>query len=356
MSAHHYFPRLRWKTAEWEALQELPVAVLTGLTPIFDFLDIDWDFPNKRYAKSLANYLNGFGSTLQSSWPLDRPVLLDVEKLDKHGTSTFHPLDTCCQDALAHNKFVVPVYSPHYSNNYLLALRRNNQFGVGLKLKASLLEQNQYHIDNILLDLEIKSTDVDLIIDLEDMGVCTHQQIQQIIVISQNLLSHCTWRNVIISSTCYPTSQSGIPQHQIHLHRREEWVLWSNVIASNSLIRTPSFSDYPTASAKFTSVDPRHMSQYAAVRYSTNSDWIFVKGTAVKGNGWGQTQQLCGILVGSIYYSGPTYSWGDEYINERSQGINKSGGSKEWRKVAHTHHLKMVTEQLRNFSASYPVI
>ncbi|MEH0387194.1 beta family protein [Vibrio mimicus] len=356
MSVHHYFPRLRWKSAEWEALQELPMQALVELTPIFDVLDIDWDYPNECYAKSLANYLSGFGSILQSSWPLDRAVLLDVEKLDKHGTSTSHPLDACCQDALAHNKYIIPVYSPHYSNNYLLAFRRNNQFGVGLKLKASFLEQNQYHIANILSDLVVDSTDVDLIIDLEDMGECTHQQIQQIIATTQNLLSQFAWRNVIISSTCYPTSQSGIPQHQIHLHRREEWVLWSNVIASKRLQRTPSFSDYPTAPAKFTSVDPRHMSQYAAVRYSTYSDWIFVKGTAVKGNGWGQTQQLCGILVNSTYYSSPTYSWGDGYICERSQGINKSGGSKEWRKVAHTHHLKMVTEQLRNFSLTYPVI
>ncbi|EEY44677.1 beta family protein [Vibrio mimicus] len=356
MRSHHYFPRLRWKAAEWEALQALPTQVLTELTPILDVLDIDWDYDNECYKKTLVNYLQGFGSTLQLSWPLNRPVLLDVEKLDKHGNSTSHPLDMCVQDALAHNKNLIPVYSPYYSNDYLLAVRRHNNFGVALKLKASDLSQRQYNIPNILNNLEINSCDVDLIIDLEDMGVCTTALTQQIITTCHNLLTMFAWRNVIISSTCYPSSQTGIPSNQIYLHKREEWVLWSNVISSQMLQKTPSFSDYPTASAQVANVNPRFMSQHAAVRYSTDTDWIFVKGTAVKGNGWGQTQQLCGILVSSIYYSGPTYSWGDEYIDERSQGINKSGGSKEWRKVAHTHHLKMVTEQLRNFSTSYPVI
>ncbi|PNH95722.1 beta family protein [Vibrio diazotrophicus] len=356
MSLHHYFPRLRWKPAEWEALQELPTQVLTELTPIFDVLDIDWDYDNECYKKSLADYLQDFGLTLQMTWPLNRPVLLDVEKLDKHGNSTIHPLDMCVQDALAHNKHIVPVYSPHYSNNYLQAVRRNSQFGVALKLKASHIAQNQHHIISILSNLSINSAAVDLIIDLEDMGVCTTALIQQVISDCQNLLSQYTWRNFIVSATCYPTSQSGIPLHQIHLHRREEWVLWSNVIASQALQKTPSFSDYPTASAQVTSVNPRFMSQHAAVRYSTDTDWVFVKGTAVKGNGWGQTQQLCQILVPTSYYSGPPYSWGDQYIYDRSQGTNKSGGSKEWRKVAHTHHLTLVIDQLRNFSLSYPAI
>ncbi|MEY1637610.1 beta family protein [Morganella morganii] len=51
---------------------------------------------------------------------------------------------------------------------------------------------------------------------------------------------------------------------------------------------------------------------------------------------------------------GPQFSWGDNYINQRALGTNKSGGSKEWRKVAHTHHLKLVVMQLAIFAQSSP--
>lgn len=356
MSVHHYFPRLRWKAAEWEALQLLPSSVLEGVTPIFNVLNIDWDYVNSCYKKTLADYLSNFGATLATSWTLPRAVMLDVEHLDIHSSITHHPLDICCNDANTHGKSIIPVYSPHYSNNYLLSVQRNNHYGVALKLKAGLLSQGHYQLNSILAAIGVASNQVDLIIDFEDIETNTAQHVQQTITTCQNLINAASWRNIIISATSYPASQAGIPQHAIHLHRREEWDLWKSVIQSRQLSKTPGFSDYPTASAQVTQVDPRFMSQYVSIRYSDETYWIFVKGTAARGNGWGQTQQLCDILVNSPYYYNPQFSWGDLYISDRAQGTNRSGGSKEWRKVAHTHHLTLVAGQLLNLSTTHPAI
>ncbi|WP_414094015.1 beta family protein [Escherichia albertii] len=78
--------------------------------------------------------------------------------------------------------------------------------------------------------------------------------------------------------------------------------------------------------------------------------------TAVKGNGWGQTKNLCTTLVSSPEYQvfGSKFSWGDDYIYQRSLGANKSGGSKEWRKVAHTHHITLVVRQLYWLAQTQP--
>ncbi|HCH8933769.1 TPA: hypothetical protein NNS67_004455, partial [Shigella sonnei] len=46
--------------------------------------------------------------------------------------------------------------------------------------------------------------------------------------------------------------------------------------------------------------------------------------------------------------------WGDDYIYQRSLGANKSGGSKEWRKVAHTHHITLVVRQLYWLAQTQP--
>ncbi|MGF1717869.1 beta family protein [Photobacterium chitinilyticum] len=356
MSIHHYYPRLKWKPAEWEALQTLPTNILEGLTPILFIPDIDWDYENDCYKKSLASYLSNFGTTLAASWPLGRPVLLDVGYLDLHGTITSHPLDLCIQDALQFGKTLVPVYSPYYSPNYLAAVQRNLHNGVALKLKITDLIQAVYSIPNIVTNLNITTNFIDLIIDLEDIQAATFQLQQQAIQVCNTLLSQAQWRNVILSSTCYPSSQAGIPQHQVHLHPREEWRLWSSIIQSQPWIKTPSFSDYPTSSSQVTSINPRFMSQYVSIRYSTYTDWVFVKGVAARGNGWGQTQQLCDILVNSQHFMGPNFCWGDEYIDERAKNINRSGGSKEWRKVAHSHHLTLVVQQLFNYSQQYPAV
>lgn len=91
------------------------------------------------------------------------------------------------------------------------------------------------------------------------------------------LSGQAPWRNLILSSTAYPASQAGIPQHQVHHIPRHEYDLWMHVVQNFSNGRTPSFSDYPTASSTITSVDPRFMSQYVSVRYSNDTSWIFVK-------------------------------------------------------------------------------
>ncbi|MCW8110145.1 beta family protein [Yersinia intermedia] len=350
MSVHHYYPQLRWKPAEHESLRELNQSTLDGITPIISVLDIDWDYENECYKKDLVTYLTDFGTNLAQSWLSPRPVLLDVGNLDIHSTGNNHPLDICISNARSSGKEVVPVYSPTYSADYLSAVKRQLTNGVAISLNL----QNISLLSHIVSSININPAFVDVIINLGDIQQASRELQQQVTQDCVNVISQAHWRNIILSSSCYPTSQAGIPQNQIYQIRREEWILWTQVLQGYQWTRTPSFSDYPTASSVITSVDPRFMSQYVSVRYSDTNSWIFVKGSAVKGNGWGQTQGLCQILVSSPIYMGQQYSWGDNYIFNRAAALNTSGGSKEWRKVAHTHHLTLVVEQLANYSRQIP--
>lgn len=350
MSNHHYYPQLRWKPAEYESLQVLSATVIDGLTPIINVLDIDWDYINDCYKKSLQDYLLDFGDNLARSWNPERPVFLDVGNLDQHGSSTIHPLDICISDARRNGKEIIPVYSPLYSSDYLNAVKRNITNGVAISLKPSDIPL----LASIVQGINIHTDFIDIIINLDDISNASLETQQYTAQVINYVLAQANWRRIILSSTCYPSSQAGIPQHSVYCHKREEWELWTKVIQSQHWRKTPGFSDYPTSSASVTSIDPRFMSQYVSVRYSDINSWIFVKGTAARGNGWGQTQQLCDILVKSGYYFNPQYSWGDQYIYDRAQGVNSSGGSKEWRKVAHSHHLTLVVEQLYNYSQQFP--
>ncbi|QPR28320.1 beta family protein [Edwardsiella hoshinae] len=352
MSYHHYYPQIRWKPAEYESLMQLNQTTISGITPIITILDIDWDYENDCYKKSLSGYLSDFGTNLATSWTPNRPVLLDLKYLDKHGSSRSHPLDMCINDARSHGKEIVPVVSPTSSANYIHAVQRNVSNGVAISLSPTT-----WHAFPQLLNLlNLQPSLIDIIIDYGDIQNANDNLKQQALATINSLSGQDPWRTVILSSTSYPSSQTGIPQHVIHPIPRHEYALWLYVVQNLGNGRTPCFSDYPTASATITSVDPRFMSQYVAVRYSNDNSWIFVKGTAVKGNGWGQTKTLCTTLANSALYQayGPNFSWGDQYIYNRANGTNKSGGSKEWRKVAHTHHLTLVVRQLTLLSQTLP--
>lgn len=352
MSLHHYYPQLKWKPAEYESLMQLEQATIDGLTPIITIPDIDWDYENECYKKSLSSYLSNFGANLASSWSENRPILLDVKYLDAHGTHRHHPLDVCIQDARANGKEIIPVVSPVSSPNYIHAMKRNLTNGIAV----SISPQTWHLFSQLISQFDLHPSFIDVIIDFGDIQNASNDLKQLALNEFNSLVGQAHWRSLIISSTTYPTSQAGIPQHQIHHIPRHEYDLWSYVVQNTVSNRTPSFSDYPTASSTITSVDPRFMSQYVAVRYSNDTSWIFVKGTAVKGNGWGQTKTLCNILVNSPVYTvyGSQFSWGDGYVNQRALGTNRSGGSKEWRKVAHTHHLKLVVTQLARLAQSLP--
>jgi len=346
---HRYFPQLRWRPAEIESLQLIPAQHLQSTTPIIILVDMDWDFENDCYKKTLAEHLQDFGEKLANAWPFDTPVYLDAGNLDITASIGAHPIDIAVASAAAYHKQVIPVYAPNYSQSYLQAVIRNSSNGVALKFSPSNFTQ----LSNVLENINFPEQLLDLIYDLGDIQRADLNLINTTTHSLDWFMAQINWRNTILSSTCYPNSQQGIPQGQVYTTPREEWNLWSAIIISGSLPRTPGYSDYPTANAVITSIDPRFMNQYVSVRYSDETSWIFVKGTAVKGNGWQQTLQLSQILAASTYFKGPQYSWGDEFIYQRSMNLINSGGSKEWRKVAHTHHLTLVSHQLIQFSSSY---
>jgi hypothetical protein len=350
MPTHIYYPQIKWKSAEYEALNVTPATVISQMLPIISMPDIDWDFINSRYKKTLAAHLADFPTNLSNSWLSQHTIFLDVGELDKHATQVNHPLAMCIHGAAQFNKDLIPVYSPTYSPLYLASVLRNASNGIALKFNPSNLQT----IFNTYQSTGISERNIDIIFDMGDIQQVT----QDLVVYVENCLNHiisiANWRRVIFCSTCYPSSQAGIPQHVVHKTPRYEWSLWSQVIQRKNVSRTPGFSDYPTSSATTVPIDPRIMSPYVSVRYSDFNEWVFVKGTAAKGNGWSQTQQLCQILIQDTCYKGPAYSWGDDHIMLRANGKVKSGTSKEWRKVAQSHHFNLVIDQINQFSVNHP--
>ncbi|KMJ43373.1 hypothetical protein AB204_20035 [Xenorhabdus khoisanae] len=352
MNIHHYYPQIRWKAAEYEALKELSPNVISGLTPIISVLDIPWDFINECYQKNLIDHLSSFGAILADSWESERPVFVDVGYLDEHGDMQNHPLDICISHARNHGKELIPVISPGYSKEYIYSVLRNNSNGAAIKVTP----KNAGLILYLLTQIKLDAKDVDLIIDFTDIPDLTTKLIEDAIYHYVTVCNLKNWRRIIFSSCHYPQFQTGIQQHTLHTIPREEWSLWQKIVETSGMTRTPGFSDYPTASSEISNIDPRLMSPYVSVRYSDWGNWIIVKGLAARKNGWGQTQNLSQILVNSPYYFDPNYSWGDRYIHDRASNTVTAGSSKTWRKVAHTHHFTMVIEQLSQYSTKYPAM
>jgi hypothetical protein len=90
----------------------------------------------------------------------------------------------------------------------------------------------------------------------------------------------------------------------------------------------------------------------ASIRYTTDSDWLVVKGRNVRQYGFEQYFDLCRALVERPEYYGPAFSWGDEYIGRCAAREVGPGNATTWRKVGTNHHITVVTRAIANRGAA----
>ena len=84
----------------------------------------------------------------------------------------------------------------------------------------------------------------------------------------------------------------------------------------------------------------------ASIRYTTDGNWLVVKGRNVRRYGFEQYFELCRTLVMRQEFSGRGFSWGDQYIDDCAFERTGPGNATTWRKVGTNHHLTLVARAL----------
>jgi hypothetical protein len=90
----------------------------------------------------------------------------------------------------------------------------------------------------------------------------------------------------------------------------------------------------------------------AIIRYSTDDNWLLVKGRNVRDHGYEQFNDLSRLLVANPAFKGPEFSWGDKYIAACAADKERPGNATTWRKVGTNHHITLVADQLSRMAGS----
>jgi hypothetical protein len=114
----------------------------------------------------------------------------------------------------------------------------------------------------------------------------------------------------------------------------------------------PSYGDYGAANPALVDFDPETMTPAAKIVYTTDLDWLIIKGRSVKGPaGYGQFHQLAAQVVARSEYRGVAFSDGDSYLRDCATNVDGPGNLTTWVKVKTSHHLAHVTDQIANLPA-----
>lgn len=351
-----YVPVLKGKEGEFAALEELSTHVRSQIIPLIEMPDVAYDYANERLAKTLEQHVAAIAGRLWKSWQGTGPLYLDLSSF-KHEllADGRTALESALADCVERGVTAVPVLSRKSSNAFIAAASKHSATtsnGACIRLvvedfgeEIDLDEQIARLIDG-LSGTAISS--IDVIIDLKDLG----SEAGRAVLVARSVFSMIPrkdeWRRIILAAASFPEDLSDVGAAKSTELPRREWELWKTLQRRPQLLprRDMIFGDYGIANPTTKDLDPRMMQMSASIRYTTQDNWLILKGRNVRQYGFDQYPELCRALVPRSEFRGSQFSWGDKYIQDCSDGMVGPGNATTWRKVGTNHHITLVTKEL----------
>lgn len=350
-----YVPVLKAKDGEFKGLEVSKSETLNKMAPLFEIMDIPWNYQEESEQKTIDNHLDKIGKKIEDSIG-KRSFFVDSRYLDedRRMNNNDHHLKFLFDDFRQKNLNGIPVTTFVKIQPYKDAVRQIYQIdkkGICLRLESSDLASKDLSdkINSFLLFYGITPEEVDLVIDLKNINSDSKDLyfLSVSAILNNNFPYINQWRNLILSATSFPENLSDIDANSIDSIERVEWLLYNDLVGNN-LARIPVFSDYSISNSEITEMDPRFMQMSASIRYTVENSWLIVRGRSTKTHGFVQYYNLCSHLIQRQEYMGAEFSWGDNCINECANRNVGTGNATTWRKVGNNHHFEFVVNQLSN--------
>ena len=355
-----YVPILKGKEGEYAALESLHADVKGDIIPLIEVPAIPYDFATEAPGKTLDEHISTIPARLQKAcgvapFYLDLPWFGEEEEVAS-GRTALEVILTALADTEA---LPIPVVYRN-SSPALLTAAATHAVAQGRGVCVRLLVED--FEDDVDLDNEVArllgivapgSLPVDLVIDLKDLGTKAGTATLVARSIFSMLPYRTRWRRVILAAASFPEDLSDVGAATVVNLPRLEWDLWKSLQKRQSSLPRPDliFADYAMAHPVGKSLDPRTMRMSANIRYTTQNEWLVIKGRNVKQFGFSQYFDLCRLLIERPEYSGRNYSWGDGYISDCAEATQGPGNATTWRKVGVNHHITLVARGLANLQA-----
>lgn len=350
----HYVPALRWRQGEFSALQELRPDQKSGLTPLIDIAPIPWDYAEEQPSKTIDQHLARTADQMATAWGTEDRLFVDFSLIDpaERMGSGVHPLEHLFGELRVAGVLGTPVTGLDRDPAYQAAVRSvlaadNRGVCIRITVEDAGAGNTASAVEHVLNELEAERGVVDLVIDLKAI-----EPNQATILRSWAVGLINGWPDIggfaslTLLSGAFPLNLSGLIPGT-HLVERADLALWQDVRAAGPA-RQPSFGDYTAAHPDPDEIDPRIMQVSASIRYASNEAWVILRGRSVQSTrhgGYGQFQALSTTLMGHPLFTGHSFSWASDFIEQCAAG-GQTGNLMIWRKTATNRHMAFTSRQI----------
>jgi hypothetical protein len=358
-----YVPCLRWKQGEYQALLRLDDATQQALTPLIEVPGIGWDFENQREARTIDEHLASFPKRVHRKWK-SRASFVDLNHIhpSERMSNGYHPVRFVFDGLRAFGCSSVPVTGLDRDKQYQQEVKEVmaiDKVGACLRVGIEIAAKSSFkpQVDSLLSILKARPTNCDFILDLGAPSFLPIEGFARVLQTIIGALAHLgEWRTLSLIGTAFPYTMGEIKK-EAQIVARYEWMLYKTLIAAldRSGLRLPAFGDYGIAHPSVPPADMRLVKPFAKIRYTINDAWYIVKAKNVRDEKYGgfeQYRELCGRIMSSRHYCGPTYSWGDARIAQCASGTGSTGNLTTWVQVDTNHHAEKVVRDISSFYGS----
>jgi hypothetical protein len=355
-----YVPVILTRQGERLALRELRDPARDAMTPIFVAHPIANEPGTNAPVRSVADHLDRLARALLQDWGTN-PAFVDLRFVDTSGPDVdgVHPLTFFVLRCGSGGLSLAPVIAGAHSEAYrAAAVDAATRAGTALAIRLGPTEWPDLgsalgdgHVMGLLSETGRPPEQVHVIMDMEHIPGPTEVVAAALRPALRSLPQLSNWASVTVVGTGMPRDTRAVgPGGDAHVPRLE-WTLWRSLSERN--VRRPSFGDYGVQHPDpVTDFDPRFMDSAAQLRYTTDHSWYVVRGRALKRHGREQIHDLANRVVSdATVYSGPGFSWGDDWLLRCAKNLEGPGDQRTWRKATTNHHLTLVADQI----ATHPV-
>lgn len=197
-------------------------------------------------------------------------------------------------------------------------------------------------------DFGLKSDNIDLMIDLRDVGEEDIGNLKEVVLDFLELVpSGSPYRSVIVAGSSALKTVGDMPKDGIGQINRNELHLWSRLRRDLDTNIDLRFADYGVVHPDFSDQGPNKYMN-AKIRYTNGGRITYFRGHGLRHpvKDYHQYHHIAAQVRDSSHYCGRSFSYGDWYIDMVADGNLSHGSPGTWVLADMNHHLEYTARHM----------
>lgn len=343
-----YTPILKTKRGEAKALANLAGQVKSKIIPFFDVLALKHDAEN---GNDVHEHMTKQALNIAAAWKQLGPCYVDFFDIvpSARGLNGTHPVNIVHNKIAAEQVQAIPVVGIERDMAYKLAIRSLVSAGVDaiavrlgpedLQLPSLLVAR----INKLVAEVGAANLPLHLFLDYRSIENVPVDVIQMQVAKSLIELRKLNPMRIVFAASAIVANMGNFKRNTVNRVKRMDFLAWGLIVKTNPDL---DYGDYGVVHPDYFDFDPKVIRPAAKIRYTSDKEWIIVKGSCWRDN-TSQHHELSQMLCSKPEFRGGD-CWGSDYIAAAAIGKLKYGTLETWVTIDQNSHITHTVNQISN--------